>query len=63
MTFALVIIVTAVVLAASQKHSDVFKSLSMDVFLGLALVDFLLLLYFLWVIIVFVKEVIDMPGL
>ena len=62
-TFFLEILVTSVVLAASQKSPEVFDSTAVDVFLILALVDFILQLYFLWVIIVFVKEIIDMPGL
>ncbi|CAL8083553.1 unnamed protein product [Orchesella dallaii] len=62
-TYALVIIVTSVVLAVSQKNNSLFKSMTIKIFLCYAAVDFILLLYFLWVIIVYVKEAIDMPGL
>jgi hypothetical protein len=58
-----VIIVTAIVLAASQKNELLFRSLTIKTFLCYAGVDFLFLLYFLWVIIVYVKEAVDMPGL
>jgi len=61
--YGLVIIVTAIVLAASQKNDSLFKSLTIQTFLIYAGVDFLFLLYFLWVIIVYVKEAVDMPGL
>ncbi|CAG7734229.1 unnamed protein product [Allacma fusca] len=61
LSFGLVIVVTAIILAVSQKNPIFFDSLSIKVFLCLCALDFLLLLYFLWVIIVFVKEIIDMP--
>lgn len=61
--YGLVIMVTAIILAASQKNEIVFKSLTIKTFLCYAGVDFFLLLYFLWVIIVYVKEAVDMPGL
>ncbi|OXA56770.1 uncharacterized protein LOC110847612 [Folsomia candida] len=61
--YCLIIIVTAIVLGASQKNDTLFKSYSIKAFLIFAGVDFFCLLYFLWVIIVYVKEAVDMPGL
>jgi len=58
-----VVALPAIVLAASQKNDTLFNSLTMTSFLIFACVDFFLLLYFLWIIIVYLKEAIDMPGL
>lgn len=49
--YCLIIIVTAIVLGASQKNDTLFKSYSIKAFLIFAGVDFFCLLYFLWVII------------